>query len=101
MLEFIIFILSTIGATLILTQSYLFKRTRDKAQEMNESLGKLLKCCQCSGMYVGSIIKTLLIIYYSQLTMMSIIIIITYGFIGSFVCYLTYLLIKPLIEKYD
>jgi len=64
-------------------------------------LGKLLKCCQCSGMYSGAILKTLLLIYYQQLTANSFIIIFIYGLIGSFLCYLTYLLIKPLINKYD
>jgi len=101
MLTFLLFILATIGATLITTQSYIFKHIRDKIQEMNQSLGKLLKCCQCSGFYWGIIIKTLLMIYYHELTIMSLLIIPIYGFIGSFICYLTYLLIKPLIDKYD
>ena len=103
MLSFIIFLLATIGATLIITQSYIFKIIREKAQKINPSLGKLFKCTQCSGFYVAIIIQLIIlmkergeiIFYYSDLYY------VIYGFIGSFVCYLTYLLIKPLMDKYD
>jgi hypothetical protein len=99
MIDFIIFILATIGATMITTQSYLFMKFRDKMLKLNANLGKLFKCSQCSGFYWGLIIKILLLIYYHQV--LSLIIILLYGFIGSIVCYVTYLLIKPLMDKYD
>lgn len=103
MLNFIIFLLSTIGATLITTQSYLFKSIREKINDINPKLGKLVKCTQCSGFYWGIIIQYIILIhernnlifYYSDLYY------IIYGFIGSFICYLTYLLLKGLMDKYD
>ena len=99
MIDFIVFLLATIGATMITTQSYLFMNFRNKMLKLNTNLGKLVKCSQCSGFYWGVIIKTLLLIYYQQV--ISLIIILLYGFIGSIVCYATYLLIKPLMNKYD
>lgn len=99
MIDFIVFILATIGVTMITTQSYLFKKFRDKISKLNTDLGKLVKCSQCSGFYWGMFIKTLLLIYYQQV--INLIIILLYGFIGSIVCYVTYLLIKPLMDKYD
>lgn len=101
MLEFIIFILSTIGLTLIVTQSYIFKPLREKINKINTHLGKLLHCTQCFGFWSAILIKILLLIYNHQLVISSLIIIIIYGFIGSFICYLTYLLIKPLMNKFD
>lgn len=99
MLELLIFILSTIGLTLIVTQSYLFKPIRNIASKMHPSLGKLLNCTMCFGFYTGMFIKTLLL--YNNQEIISLSIILIYGFIGSFVCYLTYLLIKGLMDKYD
>ena len=101
MLDFIIFILSTIGATLIITHSYIFKPFREKILKINKNFGKLLHCPQCCGFWVAIIIKTLLLIYYHQFVLISLIIIVLYGFIGSFISYLTYLLIRPLMDKYD
>lgn len=101
MLNFIIFLLSTIGATLIITQSYIFKHLREKILKKNNFFGKLLHCSQCCGFWMGMIIKTLLLIYYNQFVLISLIIIVLYGFIGSFISYLTYLLIRPLMDKYD
>ena len=101
MLEFIIFSLSTIGLTLIITQSYIFDNIRHVAHKLSPTFGKLLKCSQCSGMYSGAIIKTLLLIYNDEFIVSSLIIILIYGFIGSLLSYLTYLLIKPLMNKYD
>lgn len=103
MLNFIIFILSTIGATLIITQSYLFKNLREKLNNKNKKIGKLFSCSQCMGFHIGLIVQFIIILnirkefifYWYDFN------IILYGFIGSFVSYLTYLLIKPLINKYD
>lgn len=101
MLDFIIFILSTIGLTFIVTQSYIFKPLREKITKINKYLGKLLHCTMCFGFWSGLIIKTLLLIYNQQFIISSLIIILIYGFISSFTCYLTYLLIKPLMNKFD
>ena len=102
-MNFIIFLLAAIGATLITTQSYLFKPIREKACKISPTLGKLLKCTQCSGFYWGIMIQLItlfkermeFVLYWSDFYY------IIYGFIGSFVCYLVYLLIKPLMDKYD
>ena len=103
MLNFVIFLLSSIGATLIITQSYLFKSIREKALKINPMLGKLLKCSQCCGFWISLMIQFIIlfkermeiVLYWSDFYY------IIYGFIGSFVCYLIYLLIKPLMDKYD
>jgi len=102
-MNFLIFLLATIGLTLITTQSYIFRNIRETAKKLNPTLGKLLKCSQCSGFYFGIIIQFIIlfkersdiIFYYSDIYYL------LYGFIGSFICYLVYLLIKPLIDKYD
>jgi hypothetical protein len=102
MLNFIIFLLATIGSTLIVTQSYVFKPIRN-ILERSSYLGKFIKCNQCVGFHLGIIIQFIIlmkergeiIFYYGDLYY------IIYGFIGSFACYLIYLLIKPLVNKYD
>lgn len=92
MLEFIIFILSVVGFTIIITQSSLFKPIRNLGQKIHPKFGKFLNCPMCIGFWGGIIVY---ILNYLNLE------IINYGFIGSFVSYLVYLLIKPLIDKYD
>jgi len=101
MLEFIIFLLATIGLTFIVTQFYIFKNIRDFIFKHSKFLGKLIHCPACFGAWAGMFIKTLLLIYSHELIILSLIIILIYGFIGSFVSYLAYLLIKPLMDKYD
>lgn len=101
MLNFIIFILSTIGLTFIITQFYIFKDIREFVSKHSIFFGKLFHCPACMGFWCGCLIKTLLLIYYHQIIVLSFIIILIHGFIGSFICYLTYLLIKPLMDKYD
>jgi hypothetical protein len=102
-MNLILFILATIGATFITTQSYLFTNVRELAYNANPNLGRLLKCTQCSGFYWGIIIQFMILfnergsITFFQLDWYYIL----YGFIGSLVSYTAYLLIKPLIEKYD
>jgi len=93
------FILATIGLTFIITQFYIFEGVRNYITKHSKFFGKLIHCPACMGFWNSLLIKTLLIIYYHQI--LSITIILIYGFIGSFVCYLTYLLIKPLMDKYD
>jgi len=103
MLTFLILILSTIGATLIITQSYIFKPIREKACNINNHLGKLISCSQCVGFYVAIIFQFIILLNERNgfIFYLSDIYYILYGFIGSFVCYVVYLLIKPLIDKYD
>lgn len=101
MLDFTIFLLATIGLTMIITQSYIFKPIRKIIQQISPVLGKLLHCPMCFGFWSGILVKTMLLIFYHQLILLSLIIIVLFGFIGSFVSYLTYLLIKPLMNKYD
>ena len=93
------FILATIGLTFIITQFYIFEGIRKYITKRNKFFGKLIHCPACMGFWSGCLIKTLLLIYYQQI--LSLIIILIYGFIGSFLCYLVYLLIKPLMDKYD
>lgn len=104
MLSFIIFLLSTLGATFIVTQSYLFKNIRKKACDLSPNFfGKLISCNQCAGFYIALVVQFIILLkereqfifYFSDLYY------ILYGFIGSFICYLVYTLIKHLIEKHD
>lgn len=103
MFNFIIFLLSTIGATLIVTQSYIFKSFRERIQKFNTTLGKLFKCCMCMGFWMGLVIQFVILLHERMefVFYCSDVYYILYGFIGSFVCYLIYLLIKPLMDKYD
>jgi len=103
MFNFIIFILSTIGLTLIITNSYLFKNIRIQAKKMNPTLGKLISCSQCTGFHISLIIQFIILIKERNGLSFNIfdLYYILYGFIGSLLSYITYLLIKPLIEKYD
>jgi hypothetical protein len=101
MLEFLIFILATIGLTFIITQFYIFEYIRNFIAKHSKFFGKLFNCPACMGMWCGMFIKFLLLIYNHELIILSLIIIPIYGFIGSFICYITYLLIKPLMDKYD
>lgn len=95
--------MATIGATFITTQSYLFKNVRNKAYKLNQSLGKLLKCPQCSGFYWGIIIQFVILFHLRNniILYLSDFYYIMYGFIGSIVCYVSFLLLKSLIDKYD
>lgn len=98
MLDFLIFSLATIGLTFIITLSYLFKNVRIKAKILNQSLGKLLSCSQCTGFWSGVLIR---LVQLFHLNLNLDIEILLYGFIGSFISYIAYLLMKPLIDKYD
>lgn len=98
MLELILFILSTAGFTLIITTSYLFKNIREFCIKKNHFLGKLVKCSQCTGFWVGLIVQSIQILHNNDIFDLNLLL---YGFTGSFVSYLAYLFIKPLIDKYD
>ena len=103
MLEFLVFIMATVGATFIITFSYIFKPIREWIKKRNNFIGKLIECPQCSGFWMSFIIQFIILIhsrgqfvfYYLDFYY------ITYGFIGSLFSYIIYLLIKPLMDKYD
>jgi ABC-type multidrug transport system permease subunit len=103
MLELLIFILSTIGLTLIITTSFIFKKIRDNAKKINPMFGKLLSCSQCVGFYIAILIQFIILIHNRMSLSFNWfdLYYILYGFIGSFICYVVYLLLKPLIDKYD
>jgi hypothetical protein len=92
MLAFLEFILATVGLTFIVTQSKLFKPVRDFFGRINGMLGYLLGCPMCFGLWSGLIVWTL-----QELSLD----IVVYGFIGSFLSYVFYLLLSPLMKKYD
>jgi len=99
MLELIIFILATLGITFIIVIHYIFKWLRDYLLKINPSfLGKGIKCPACMGFWCGMFVRIIQILHYHYTFDLSLLL---YGFIGSFMCYITYLLIKPLINKYD
>ena len=58
----LIFLLATIGMTVIITDSWLFNRIRLKAESKNKYLGKLLSCNLCCGFWPAVLVKFLLII---------------------------------------
>jgi len=102
LLDLIKFLLSTIGLTFILTQSKLFKPFREWCKRKNKLLGYLTSCSQCTGIYSGFIIYFLYkITYIIPIININLGELINYGFMGSFICYLTFLLLKPLINEYD
>lgn len=99
MLELIIFIFATIGLCFIITIHYIFKWLRDYTIKINPNfLGKMFKCSGCIGFWSALIVRSIQIFSSHQNFSLDILL---YGFIGSFICYLAYLLIKPLIDKYD
>jgi hypothetical protein len=92
MLTFLEFILSTIGLTIIVTQSKLFEPIRKGSGKIHKKLEYLLNCPMCFGLWSG------IMVYILQTHKVDFLL---YGFIGSFVSYLAYLLIHPLMDKYD
>lgn len=90
------FILATTGLTFIVVHFHIFKWLRELLK------WKLLYCYGCFGLYSGFIVYLL-----SKMTFIIPIIninlgeLINYGFMGSFVSYSLYLLLCPLIKKYD
>jgi uncharacterized membrane protein len=102
-MEFLIFILSTVGLTFIITMSYIFNPLRKKMNVICPVIGKMLHCSQCTGFWSSLLVQFMILIYkrLSFTFYWTDVYYILYGFIGSFICYLIYLLIKPLIDKYD
>jgi hypothetical protein len=102
-MDFLIFLLAVIGSTLIINVSFLFKGMRNYIKNKNKFLAKFITCSQCTGFWMSLIIQLIILAHQRMLFVYywSDLYYILYGFIGSFVCYLTYLLIKPLIDRYD
>jgi hypothetical protein len=99
MLELIIFILATVGLTFIISLHFIFKWLRDYFMKINPSfLGKGINCPACVGFWSGLIVNSIQLLHYHQSFDLNLLL---YGFIGSLVSYIIYLLIKPLIDKYD
>jgi hypothetical protein len=102
----ILLIVAAVGLLLILKYGFIFNVPREyiknKAYSFNDSFGryieKLLSCSQCLGFWCGFVLFLLtgileqsyhLIIYYS----------VVFGFITSFICNITDMLITLLDEK--
>ena len=96
MLNLFEFILATIGLTFIFVHFYIFKWLRELLK------WKLLYCFGCVGFWSGLIVYFLYnleyIIPYTNIKLGEL---INYGFIGSFMSYSLYLILCPLIKKYD
>lgn len=102
-MELLFFLLSCAGLTFIITMSYIFAPIRNQAEKIHKTLGKLFKCTQCMGFWVGIFVRALMMwnqnlfatIQWSDAYN------VCYGFISSFFCYGAYLLLKDLINKHD
>ena len=88
----LVIILSSFGLTLIVTQSKILKPVREIAGLISLKLKELLECPMCFGFWSGMICFFLRLIEANF---------ILYGFIGSVVGYVGYLLIKELQDKHD
>lgn len=98
-----LFLLACLGLTFIITISYIFRPVREKSAAISPVLGKLLKCPQCMGFWVGLIVRALDMWHLGLFSVLqwSDLYNICYGFASSFVCYAVYLLLKFFMEKYD
>lgn len=61
LINLIIFILSSVGCTFIVTESYIFSPIREYITKKIPKLGYLLGCNQCMGMWVGMFISLIFI----------------------------------------
>lgn len=96
----VFFLLSCLGATFIINFSYIFKKIREKIFKASPFFGKLLKCPQCTGFWVGIFIRITEMLKMGTLQHIHIYD-ICYGFASSFICYVAYLLLKYFMNKYD
>ena len=99
----LIYILVNIGFTLIVTKSKIFKSIREYLIKKSPNFfGYWIKCPQCFGFFAGVVTS---LIWFSPTFSVIPISIYIYpildGFLSSGCCYITHLLIKPLIDKYD
>jgi len=99
MTELILFILATIGLTFIISLHYIFKRIRNFLEiKSPKYLGKMINCTACVGFWVGLIIRIIQILSLGLVFNYDLIL---YGFVGSFVSYIAYLLLRYFMDKYD
>lgn len=104
MLNLLVYLLVNIGFTIIVTQSKLFRPLRNYMCKISPKyLGVLFSCNLCFGTWTG--IFTSLLFFSPTLMVNPNITILLYplfdGFISSITCYTFYLLISPLMKKYD
>ena len=104
MINLLIFLLVNIGATTIITQSKLFKPLRNLFCKISPNfLGVLIGCSMCTSFWTG--VFTSLLFFSPTLMINPSLSIFLYplfdGFMSSVTCYTFYLLIKPLMNKYD
>jgi hypothetical protein len=92
MLAILKFIFATVGLTFIVTQSKIFKPIRKLGSKIHKDIGYFLECPMCFGFWAGLIVYELHNYNFE---------IINYCFIGSFFSYLIYLLMRPMMDKYD
>lgn len=98
-MDLLIFILSTIGLTFIITFFYIFQWLRDYLKRISPKfLGKGIGCPACVGFWAGLIVRSIQLVHLGGIFDIDIIL---YGFIGSFVSYTAYLLLKSLMDKFD
>ena len=57
MFEFMTNILSGVGLTLIVTESFLFQPLRERISKVSEKLGYLFSCPMCMGVWVGACVS--------------------------------------------
>lgn len=104
MLSLIIFLLVSIGCTIIVTQSKLFKPLREISCKISPNFfGVLFSCSMCTGFWIGLFLS---LIFFSPTLMINpLLSIFIYpildGFISSISSYTFFLLIKPLMNKFD
>ena len=77
-------VISCVGLTMIITQSYIFKPIREYFKEAKH-LYKLLNCTMCMGFWVG------VLMFQS----------FQYALVSSISSYTYYLLMKYFVDKYD
>ena len=102
-MEFLIYLLINLGLTFIVVLSKIFRPLRNYFQKINPKfLGSMIVCCQCFGFWSGILTSFL---FFSPT---SLLIELPYylnaipdGLIVSFVSYAIYLLLIPIIKKYD
>jgi len=104
MLDLLIYILVNIGITIIVTQSKLFKPLREYFCKISPNyLGVLVGCSLCTGFWSGLFTS----LFFLSPTLMinpsmwMFLFPLFDGAISSIVCFTFYLLIKPLMNKYD
>jgi len=100
----IIYIIINIGLTIIVTKSKIFKKIREYLCKISPNFfGYLFSCPMCFGFWAG--VLTSLVIFSPTLLLNPLLnpflASIFDGFFISPLCYITFLLIKPLMDKFD